>query len=179
MIIKKISVYSILIFLLSTHSYSQPDKNSIQHNWWINGGLGASSIGNFSAYSSLNYTAGSNIFKVRSYTSGDFMEISEYSVEEYGLLYGYYLENTEIASLSFMFGLSYLHLREKGDFISTGFIYDNNEYISHDIIGIPLEMQLNLNIFKYAGLSLVLYGNVNYEMSLVGVNLNLMFGNLK
>lgn len=171
---------SLLLFvMLSAISLCANDRL-----WFSTGfGVGDNNIESWQPYPSFplsfNYAAGNKLFRFRDYYNslhGLFTEQMR-SVRDVGFLYGYRKEFSKGAvSVSGGIGLVTGHYYEYKFEDIAGYYYDRESFTA---AGFPFEAQIDWNAFKYFGIGLSIYGDLNPEMSFYGMMLNFNVGSLK
>ena len=145
-------------------------SNSNEKNFWINLGLGKGSVTQNAAALSANatYQSGKNVVTLRAVGTG---ELFGKSVGDYGLLYGRTLKQEQVF-VSVGVGLAVVE-----GTISHG-LFSNKEKIG-PTIGIPVEAQLFWRPFRFLGIGLYGFANLNPEEPFVGATLSFQFGKLR
>jgi len=167
--------------------------------FWVNGGLGASSVhgglgsdpGAPSFGGSLCYQSGKNLFSFRYLLSEEFQILGTDSPSEtvwdFGVLYG------RIAKASYGFasissGMSIVggvrrgrYLGGTGEWVGTSYYFGTSYYEENDFItvGIPVEGQLFWTPLAFFGIGFYGFANLNPEKSFVGALLCVQIGKLK
>jgi len=161
--------------------------------FWINGGLGASSVhGGLGSHpnapsfgGSLYYQSGKNLFSFRYLRNEEFQILGGDSPSEmvldFGVLYG------RIAKASYGFasistGISVVggvrrgrYLSSSGGWFGTNY-YEKNNFIT---VGIPIEGQLFWTPLNFFGVGFYGFANLNKEKSFLGALLCIQVGKLR
>jgi len=169
----------ILLIIISSASLRADDK------FWFSTGFGVGDNGleywqPYPSYPiSFNYASGNKLFRFRHYYNTLTRPFSEFtrSARDLGLLYGYRKEFNKgsvsaCGGIGLVTGHYYEYLFE--DYV--GYYYDRKTF---NAAGFPFEAQIEWNTFKYFGIGLSIYGDLNTEMSFYGVMLNFNIGVLK
>ena len=166
----------------------QVDKKTNSFNKiWVTFNLGISGTGtetnnwNSGLYSSLglNLSSPNNNIKLK-YTNnmpgGLFSEFSQ-RVYDFGILYGF-KPDFEYGNVILSGGISivsgYYYKSKYED--STGYTYDRESIYS---VGFPFELQFDWNTFKYFGVGLSAFGNINFERIFYGAGLSVNIGKVR
>jgi hypothetical protein len=173
--------------------------------WWANFGAGPGVLTSHTADNadddydssrnlssiSINYAHFSNQFiELRVSNLGHFIDFSCFvsceeqlnKLQDIGLLYGI-MKKEKWYTLGASVGLAYTDIEYKsgekvyvpdGDYYTTEYTYRNSQ-----TLGLPAEAQLFYTPFKYFGIGLIGYLNINTEASGVGAMLAIQLGNLR
>jgi len=151
--------------------------------YWLNIGSGltlsdSSTLG-FGSVLSLSHEHERRLYSLRFLGSNElnlFEKPSLYLLD-LGLLYGYmYRLGNNAFSISS--GVSLIGGNKKGKLINSEDFTDEYEEINYVTIGLPLELQALYIPFKYFGLGITFFGNLNNEKSYYGSMLTFQFGKL-
>ena len=161
--------------------------------FWVNGGLGASSVhgglgsdpGAPSFGGSFCYQSGKNLFSFRYLRNEELQILGENSPSEtvwdFGVLYG------RIAKASYGFasistGISIVggvqrgrYLSSSGEWFGTSY-YEENNFIT---VGITVEGQLFWTPLDFFGIGFYGFANLNKEKSFIGALLSIQLGKLR
>ncbi len=185
---------SILILLLgySLSGFSQTSADSSKVFWGTFGfaGYHSGSSEGFGFNISTDYLKNKNYWKLR------FINVYEFDIEifsqtipdekfyDIGLLYGR-IKKTKFIRLSIAGGLGLFGGVKRGPFeysTSSTWGLGSKYYYREDHIlspAIPLEVDLNLIPFKYVGIGISGFANLNIENSMVGFTIKLELGRLR
>jgi len=159
------------------------DEQSQDGFIWIGGGvgtLGTADGGLVNINASLNYSKNDRIFKFRGILAEELVVLGPRpndEVWELGLLYGGHSTKGKV-SVSYLAGISYTGGIYKGDLLDSDMLNDYYEEITFETVGIPLEIQLDINALEFIGFSVTIYADINPDKSYTGINLNILIGRL-
>lgn len=150
---------------------------------WISSGIGTlnTADGNLlDINASINYSKNDRIFKLRGILAEELVIFGPRpndEVWELGLLYGKRTTNGSL-SLSFMAGISYTGGIYKGDPLGSDMFNDYYEELTFETIGLPLEVQFDINALQYIGFSIMFFADINAEKIYGGVHLAILIGRI-
>lgn len=178
------SIIIIMIFTASclnaiNFKEGQSDDNFI----WVGGGVGSlvtadGSLVNINT--SINYLKNDRIFKLRGIFADELVVLGPRpndEVWELGLLYGRHSTKGKV-SVSYLAGISYTGGIYKGDLLGSDMLNEYYEELSFETIGIPMEVQLEINALQFIGFSVIMYADINLDKIYGGVNLSIIIGHL-
>ncbi len=166
----KKTILVLLIFFLANSLYAQKEDSTYKY-WVTVGGLINKNV-------SLNFnyifSSHNNFYKVGYFIRGGFSQNP--SIGDDGYLYNSFdisigkRLQTEWFQVAFFAGPSYVFGKKQ---ISE----DNDE--KFNTIGLETDVQLLFRLANEVGIGIGLYGNLNFEKSFVGININITIGNGK
>ena len=161
--------------------FAQIETKPNDNLYWINGGLGRSSLGSLGGSAGISIQLKKMMFSLRatgnSEKGGWFEGGDEFS--DVGLLIGIATQRPKNHA-SFSVGLArvtgsrYIETETKGFSLFSGKRVDISP-----TIGFPIESQLFLKLSSWFGMGLNIYFNINEKRTFGGITLNLMLGKLR
>ncbi|MFA7123003.1 MAG: hypothetical protein WC212_03115 [Candidatus Delongbacteria bacterium] len=167
---------------LSAINFKEGNKEFPYHIWF-GGGIGALGTADgrlININASINYSNNDRIFKFRGILARELVILGprpDDEVWELGLLYGGHSTKGKV-SVSYLAGISYTGGIYKGDLLGSDMLNDYYEEITFETVGIPLEVQLDINVLKFIGFSVTLFADINPDKIYGGVNFSILVGNL-
>jgi len=177
----KLIVLFVVVFISFSNLFAQTDSSSARFRASIGAGIGVS-IHPFNGYTDLklfynDYGLSGRILGGTEFSLGSDTRHTE-SFHEQALLIQKRITSTN-PIISVGTGISRIKIITNGKLIQSnnqnGF--DSYEELKYDIIGVPLEVCLDINSY-YAGLSLKAFANINSELSIFGAFLGVNLGKL-
>lgn len=176
-----------LLFMILSASYLNAinfkEAKSFSCGLWFNGGLGTvlTEDGDIlSINTAVNLTKNNRIIKMKYFYGREFEKYSptpELKAWEYAALYGYHSGKGPV-SLSYMAGISYTGGIARGTKINDSINDDRYNEITYGTIGLPLEIEVDLNALRPFGLGFSLFCDINSENNLIGFSFNILIGRL-
>ena len=172
----KFILIPLLLFTFANTIHAQStNSNANDKFFWLNAGLGPNTFGEEGLSLGVNmnatYQFSRHMFSLRLNGCSEFF--TENKITEYGLLYGYALASSHIL-LSLGAGIAVV-----SGSISKGLFAEEEPEEIGPTVGLPLEVHLCWRAFRFLGIGLYGYANMNPEESFAGVTLNLQIGKLR
>ncbi len=161
-----------LIIIFSVSAFQAQETDSAYKYWLTAGGMLTPDVVSFNfdySFSSENY-----FYKIGYLISGGFGFTSAPNIGDNGYLY---------KSIDFSIGKRLLSKWfQVAFFTGPSYLFGKKRTLNQDIIkyntfGLQTDVQLLFRIANEIGLGIGLYGNVNFEKSFTGINLNITLGN--
>lgn len=165
-------VSSLFLFSFTNAINAQSTNSKIDDKFfWINLGLGPSTVDDGSGFNmNATYQFNRNILSLRLTFSG---ALFGKTIGDYGILYNYALTSSKVLS-SFGVGVSLV-----SGSISKGLFPEEEPEEIGPTVGLPLEAQLFWRPFRFIGIGLYGYANINPEESFAGATLSVQLGKLR
>lgn len=144
--------------------------------FWVNGGLGRSSLGSFAESANVSFQYEKFLVSFRTTESNESL-LGGTTLHDLGLLIGYTSMRTEWHS-SIAVGIAMVSgNRDNSSLFSPGGI--ENRHNIPPKIGLPLEAQLFIKSNAFIGIGVYIYANINAVQSFGGITFCLQFGKLR
>jgi hypothetical protein len=171
----------VLLIFYSAEAFTQ--VNGRADSYWFDGSLGGDNLG-INGGVSINYMHKSTVFRLRYLGSEEFQIFGpspSETVNDVGILFGKtytkkYIQLVASGGMGFITGIkrgNYLY--SEGGLFGTGYYQRERVYG----MGIPVELEFQVRPFRYAGLGMGVFGDLNTYRSLYGVQFKLLFGKLR
>ena len=156
---------------LLQNGYAQSDPHNVAH-YWIGTGAGIGFLNHsneafLSGAIYASYQPGSHLIGLRSASAGEFFNDSFY---DFGVIYGRSMNRNDFF-LSIGTGASLAAGKR-----SAG-LFDDSESVG-PIFGIPFELQLFIRPFRFAGVGVYAFANLNREQTFGGAILSVQIGKM-
>jgi len=173
-----------LIFTASClNAINFKEAKPFTYGLWFNGGLGTvlTEDGDIlSLNTAVNFAKNNRIMRMKYFYGRELEKYSptpELKAWEYAVLYGYNSVKG-ILNISYMAGISYTGGIARGTKITDSTDDDHYNEITYGTIGIPLEIEVDLNALRPFGLGFAFFCDINSENNLIGFNFNILIGRL-
>jgi hypothetical protein len=157
--------------LLLQHGYAQSGQENASRYWVGTGaGIGFLTHSNHTSLSGAiyaSYQSGSHLFGLRSAATGKFFNDSFY---DFGVIYGRGVHRNDFL-LSLGTGASLAAGKR------TGGLFDDSESVG-PIFGFPFELQLFIRPFRYAGMGVYGFANLNRKQTFCGAIFSVQIGKM-
>lgn len=171
------TIHLLLISFLCFSTIRSQAQQIPPTRFWLSPGVGKTShwaVLNAAGFEPRN---SQSVFIARYSVNGEIAPRYEPGIKtgEVGLLYGRRLKNWRFSG-----GLAYIYGNFRGNYLytqpsplmGTGDVY---EYIGYKTVGIPAEIRY-IAAFKYVGIGLTVFGNMNDKRSFLGLSLSMYAG---
>ena len=159
----------VLLVARADTAYAQPSSEPAEVMFWLNAGLGRSSVGWLAGNAGGSIQYGSGLVSLRITAN----------VESFD-----YRGSDKLYDLGLLFGLASRGTKGHASIAAgtarvTGSRYDHGKRGFDPVIGLPVEVQFFRHFGSFFGLGVNAFANVNAEQSFAGISLNLRLGKLR
>lgn len=150
---------------------------------WVGAGPGTMDSPNASLLgmnTSINYLKSDHIFKLRGIYTEEMVLYGPKpndEIWELGLLYGRRTAGGK-TGVSILAGISYTGGTYKGDRLDTDPFSEDYEELTFETVGLPIELQFDVNLLKFVGFSIMFFTDINPHTIYTGVNFSILIGYL-